>query len=158
MSEFIGEIVRDAESVFPPRPGGLIDSTRQQRAAGQLSQTADSPAAEVPYSAVRVRPETPDLGTARTVTLSAANPVLTLLTRDPQRRSAVILSVDNDVYITSDHGLALQAAGGATAEGCFYLPAGIGIPVDTQAQLWVAATTTAASSRVSVLISRDSNA
>lgn len=144
--------------MFPPRPGGMVDSARQAVTAAQDSPavTVANDNGPVTYAAVRVRPETPDLGTARTVTLSAANEVLPLFGRDAQRRGAVVLAVDNDVYIASDHGLAWQAAGGNAAEGVFYLPKGIPVPLDTQAQLWTACTTTATSSRVSVLITLDS--
>jgi len=150
----------DIEELFPPKPGGLVDSHRQAQAAAaeQLPDTVDNTDGPVGYAAVRVRPEPPDLGTARTITLSAANPVLQLLSQDPQRRSAVVVAVDNDIYIASDQGMAQQAAGGTSFEGVFYLQVGIGIPIDTQAQLWVAATTTATNSRVSLLITRDSNA
>lgn len=146
-----------SEELFPPRPGGLVDSAR--RAAGD--RDAQAPAVTVtdgprPYEAVRVRPETPDLGTARTITLSSANQVLQLLGQDSQRRSCVVLAVDNDVYLATDQGVAYQAAGGTSAEGAFYLPAGIAVPVDTQAQVFAACTTTGTSSRVSVLITKDS--
>lgn len=148
-----------SDELFPARPGGIVHSTRQQAAdaaAAAAAPTVASSDGPVPYTAVRVRPETPDLSTARTLTLSAANPVLTLVPHDPQRRQCVVIAVDNDVYISGDYGLALSISGGASAEGAFYLPAGIGIPVDTQAQLWVAATTLSVNSRVSVLITKDS--
>lgn len=143
--------------MFPPRPGGLVDTARKTAAAqAAVAETVENGNGPVIYAAVRVRPEAPDIGTARTITLSAVNPVLTLLGADRQRRSCVILAVDNDVYIATDKGLAIEAAGGNAAEGVFYLPAGIGIPVSSQAQYWAACTTTATSSRVSVLIDKDS--
>lgn len=143
---------------FPPRPGGLVDSHRKAQAAQTPApSTVTVPDGPVTYDAVRVRPEPPDLGTARTITLSEANPVLPLLGHDAQRRSAVVVAVDNDIYLATDQGLAQQASGTTTAEGAMYLPAGIAIPVDTQAQVWAACTTTATSSRVSVLITKDSS-
>lgn len=144
-----------SDELFPPRPGGLVDSARRQ-AAEPLPQTADTLAGPVPYTAVRVRPEPPGLGTARTVTLSSANPVLPLLGQDGQRRDCIVIAVDNDVWLATDQGLAQQVAGGGSAEGAFYLPAGIGLPLTFQGQLWTACTTTATSSRVSVLITKDS--
>lgn len=147
-----------SEELFPPRPGGLVDSARRTAAPAADSLEIEVPGTDgpVPYAAVRVRPEPPDLGTARTITLGPANPVLRLLGRDGQRRGAVVLAVDNDVYLSNDHGLARDVAGGTAAEGVFYLPAGIAVPVDFQGELWAACTTTATSSRVSVLVTKDS--
>lgn len=142
---------------FPPRPGGMVDTARKTAAAPQdAADTVADDNGPVAYSAVRVRPEPPDAGTARTITLSAASPVQRLLPQDAQRRSAVILAVDSDVYLSANQGAAEDAQGSTTATGVFYLPAGIAIPVNTQATLWAACTTTATSSRVSVLITRDS--
>lgn len=146
-----------ADELFPPRPGGRVDSARKAAAAQPAAaDTVENDNGPVTYAAVRVRPEPPDLGTARTITLSAVNKVTRLIGQDAQRRSCIVLAIDNDVYIASDEGLAQDAAGGTAAEGVFYLPAGIALPVDTQAKLWVACTTTATSSRVSVLITKDS--
>lgn len=145
-----------SDEQFPPAPGGMVDTARKAAAAQtELATTAETVDGPVPYSAVRVRTEPPDLGTARTVTLGAANPVLRLLSQDPQRRTAVVIAIDADVYISGSRDAASAAAGTGTAEGCFYLPAGIGIPVDNQAAFWVAATDTTISTRVSVLVSKD---
>lgn len=150
------------EELFPPKPGGMVDTARRQQAAeqDQLARYETILAGEAgpdghAYAAIRVRPEAPDSGTARTVTLSPAYQVARLLPADPQRRGAVVLAVDNDVYLTQSEGLARDVAGGSSALQAFYLPAGIGIPIANQGQYWVAATTAATSSRVSVLIDRD---
>lgn len=129
----------------------------------QLSTPAGSPADPVeaalpePAPAIPVRDEAPALAVARCVTLSASNPVKLALPQDPRRRSAVLLAVDNDVYIAASKELGEEAAnsGGATSEYAFYLPAGIGIPVVSKAALWAAVTTTSTSSRLSVLINKD---
>lgn len=146
-----------SDEQFPPTPGGMVDTARKQAAAvADLPVTVDNTDGPVDYSAVRVRSEPPDLGNARGLTLSSANPVLRLLGADRQRRTAVIIAVDADVYITSSKDAALAVAGNAAATGAFYLPAGIGIPLDNQAEYWVAATTVAAVTRVSILIGKDS--
>jgi len=142
--------------LFPPRPGGLVDSARRGDGQQQPAETVTVTDGPADYEAVRVRPEAPDIGTARTITLSAANTVLQLLGQDAQRRSAVALAVDNDVYLATDLGLAQQVAGGASAEGAFYLPKGIPMPIGSQGQYWAACTTSAANSRVSVLVNKDS--
>jgi hypothetical protein len=160
--EYVSLMGTDPEEMFPPVAGGAVDTVRRLRAAEQ--DQADANAAEqgapiygTPYSAVRVRPEAPDTGTARTVTLTAAYPVAQILAADPRRRSAVILAIDSDVYLTGSQGLAQDVAGSTQATQVFYLPAGIAVPVDNQGEYWVAATTTATNTRVSVMISRDSS-
>ena len=149
-------VIGDVEQVFRPRPGGKIDTARRNADREPL---ADEPVAQQDYL-VKGRPVAvdslaPETGNARTVTLSANNQALPLLPRDTTRRSAVVLAVDNDVYLSNDPGKAMAAAasGGANAEGVFYLPAGIGIPWQNTDQLWAAVTTTATSSRVSVMAS-----
>jgi hypothetical protein len=147
------------EELFPPKAGGMVDTARKRAQADQDQAAASLSGPEVEqsgYQAVRVRPEPPDAGIARTVTLSAANPVAQLLPRDESRRSAVILAVDNDVWFSYNQGTATDLAGTSGAGSAFYLPAGIGIPVLNTAQVWVSPTTLATSSRVSVSVDRDS--
>jgi hypothetical protein len=149
-------VLGDVEHVFAPRPGGKIDTARRN---AQREPLAGEPVAQQDYL-VKGRPVAvdalaPDTAIARTVTLGAANPVLPLLPRDSTRRSAVILAVDNDVYLTSDPGAAATAAAvdAASAQGVFYLPAGIAIPWQNTDRLFAAATTQATSSRISVIAS-----
>lgn len=145
-----------AEELHPPKPGGMVDTVRRQKQAEQ-DQAAAIPvvADEHGYPAVRVRLEQPAAGIARTITLSSANPSAQLLPRDLTRRSAVILAVDNDVWLSYSQGTAQDLSGTSGAGSAFYLPAGIAIPVDGQAQLWASPTTTATSSRVSVIVAKD---
>lgn len=117
--------------------------------------TGDENALPEPIPAINVRPETPALGTARCVTLSANNPWLMALPQDPMRRDAVLLAVDNDVYVTTSREVAMEIAGGNAGVDAFYLPAGIGIPFSAKCAYWVAATTTSTSSRVSVSVTKD---
>jgi hypothetical protein len=148
------------ESLFPPRPGGMVDTARRQLAAeaAHLEQLAGQQAEAEPFTmtAVPVRAEPPDIGTARTFTLTAAYPVAQLLGADRQRRVAIVMAVDNDVYLTGNEGTAHDVAGSATAGQAFYLPAKIAMPIADQGNYWIAATTTATATRVSVLTSRDS--
>lgn len=156
VKEVVGEAEHIAGAVFQPRPGGKIDTARRNADRDSL---ADEPVAQQDYlvkgKPVAVDSLAPDIGTARTVTLSANNPVLPLLPADTTRRSAVVLAVDNDVYLSNDPGQAQNAAasGAATAEGVFYLPAGIAVPWQNTGQLWAAVTTTGTSSRISVMAS-----
>lgn len=145
-------VVGETEAILRPRPGGKIEAARLQREAESL---ADEPVAQQDYL-VKGRPVAvdvlaPNTGIAVTVTLTANNPVLPLLPRDTTRRSAVVLAVDNPVYIAVDANLAKQAEGSATSTQAFYLPVGVPVPVSNTAELWASATTTESSSRVSVM-------
>lgn len=104
---------------------------------------------------VTVRDLAPELGTAQMVVLNANNTVREILPRDPNRRSAIVLAVDNDVFICSSREVASNVAGTTTATFGFYLPKGIVIPVANRGAFWAAATTTASNSRVSVLVNKD---
>jgi hypothetical protein len=145
-------VVGEVESVFKPRPGGKIEAARRNAERDSL---ADEPVAQQDYlmkgKPVAVDVLAPDIGVARTVTLTANNPVLPLLPRDTTRRGAVVLAVDNPVYIATDVNLAQQAVGSATSTQAFFLPVGVPVPVPYTAELWASATTTASSSRVSVI-------
>lgn len=108
------------------------------------------------YPPVATRAIAPALGGFATVALSAANPVRPLLPQDPHRRIAWVLAVDNPVVICTTLELAQQAAAdGATTVAGSVIPAGQGFPVYCRSACWVAATTIASASRVSVHSARD---
>jgi hypothetical protein len=151
----------DFETLFPPVRGGMVDTARQKAMAEQLQAERAIPLTHEDhgeYAAVRVRDEAPDLGTTRTIVLSSAQPWAQLLPRDDQRRSAIIVAVDNAVWWGFNEGpvqdLSAVAAGGGPA---FYLPAGTCIPILSRAAVWVSPSTTVSTSRVSVAIFRDSS-
>jgi hypothetical protein len=108
-----------------------------------------------PFPAIPVRDESPALGSAHAISLSAANPVKLALPQDPRRRRAVLLAVDNDVYVASSLENAQAAEGVTTSSAAFYLPKNVPLVVTTKAALWISATTTASASRVSVLAEKD---
>ncbi len=133
------------------------DSHLAKLGATAQQGTADPADEALPeaFPVIGVRDESPAQATARCVSLSANNPVRPLLPQDPRRRRAVILAVDNDVYVASSLELAQAVEGSTTASDAFYLSKGIPLPVTAKAALWVAATTTATASRVSVLVEKD---
>jgi hypothetical protein len=152
--DWIEDAVGEVEHVLKPRPGGKIDTAR--RMAEQHSQK-DLPVADtdtlIKGKPVAVDELLPENGLAGMVVLNAANPVLPLLPRDTTRRAAVLLAVDNDVYVSSSPSVAAAAAasGGTAFTGCSYLPAGIPVPWPSTAPLWCAPTTTATDSRITVM-------
>lgn len=127
----------------------------QAQIPGQLAFDPVEMALPEPLVAIPVRNETPAQGVGSCTVLSAANPVLPLLPRDPRRRHALVLAVDNDVYLASSLELAQGLAGAATGVSGFYLPKGIVVPVVNKAAWWAAATTTGSSSRISVMVDKD---
>lgn len=162
MSELISEVedwvedaVGEVEQVLKPRPGGKIDTARRM---AEQHPDKDLPVAGTD-TLIKGRPVAVDslqaeAGLATMVVLNAANPVLQLVPRDTTRRAAVLLAVDNDVYIATSpqQATAAAAAGGTTFAGVVgYLPAGIPVPWPSTAPLWAAPTTTATQSRITVL-------
>ena len=81
----------DFEELFPPVRGGAVEQARQKAAAEQAQAERAIPLTREDageYAAIRVRDDAPDLGIARTITLSASQPSAPVLPRDDQRRSA----------------------------------------------------------------------
>lgn len=142
--------------MFTPHPGSRLDATAQ--AAQQETPEVHAEIGTVsgrPEIIVPVADQLPALGRGYVVVLGAANPVLPLLPQDPKRRSAIVIAVDSAVYLASTRNDAQASAGGAGGMTACYLPAGVAIPVLNAAAWYAAATTLAAPSRVSVLISLD---
>lgn len=165
IQEAEGFLAHELERVFPPKPGGLIDRERKKRAReAAIRKERELEGSESPQTdlgrnrvkAVRTIVESGDLATAMTVTLGSLNQWSLLLPGDQHRRSAVVLAIDNDVYLTHDQGSAISVAGTSTGTQGFYLPAGIAVPVESTAPVYVAATTTTTNSRVSAMIYRES--
>lgn len=151
----LSELETDAEELFPPRPGGKVDTARKS-AAATLANSGTTTAPATPRLSIRVRPEAADTGTVRTVTLGVNNQVLRIVGRDSLRRSAHIIAVDNPVYLSGNLGVAQDAAAGEVTEGVGYIPVGMVVPVPSQAEMYIAATTTATPSRVTVIVAQDS--
>jgi len=107
------------------------------------------------FPAIAVRKEVPALNTARMVPLGANNLVLPLLPQDPRRHRAVILAIDNAVWVCNSEDIAWQVQGTTTTgTQAFYLPTSTPLEVKSQGALWVSSTTSS-TSRVSVLIEKD---
>jgi len=151
----------DPEELFPPIRGGAVDTARQRAMAEHQQAERAIPITREDsgeYAAIRVRDDAPDLGTARTIVLSSGNPSQQLLPRDDQRRSAIVVAVDNAVWWGFNEGPVQDLSGVSSGGGNgFYLPSGTCIPILSTAPVWVSATTTGSTSRVSVAIFRDSS-
>jgi hypothetical protein len=153
VEDWVEEGVGEVEHLVKPRPGGKIDTAR--RMAEQHSDK-DLPVADtdtlIKGKPVAVDELLPENGLAITVTLNSANPMLPLLPRDTTRRSATLLAIDNDVYISTSAtaATAAAAANSGTLAGVGYLPAGIAYPWASTAPVYAASTTTTGQSRITV--------
>lgn len=145
------------EEKFPPKPGGLVDSTRKQRAADEAQAGSLVPETEVPggYEAVRVSLTEADTYGAATYAIGPnLNPTLRVLGEDCNRRRAVIMTLDAAVVIATSRSQAddPRNAGNASGQsaGGFALPSGVPLELKGSGEVWVAAASTATTTRVSV--------
>lgn len=148
IGELVADAVADAEELFPPKPGGLVDRHRQrkaQEAAAAASREHEAEAVEQrAYKAVKVAPESPEVVSALTYTIAAGQSAL-VLPASPYRYRATVLvaTAAATVTLAKDSGAALGQTG-------FALPANVPLPVYSRAQLW-AFNGTASAVQVSVL-------
>ena len=150
--------VLDPEELFPPIPGGMVDTARK-RAAAEADQLAAfneaEPAPVKPRLDVPVNDHAAELARARTFSVSTTNgnPIVQLLGRDELRRNAVVMTLDQPVVISfsqiaaEDPQNAVNAAG-LPANG-FVLPVNVPVPLNTRANIWCTATSSTAT-RVSI--------
>lgn len=149
----------DAEELFPPKPGGMVDTVRKQKAAEQAQLDALAEAPVSPGSvkmAVAVNDHGAELARARTFSVSTANsnPVVELLGRDDRRRNAVIMTLDEPVVVSfakqaADDPRNEANAAGLSANG-FVLPVNVPVTIAYQGVIWCTATS-ATATRVSVM-------
>jgi hypothetical protein len=147
----------DAEDLFPPVPGGMVDTARRKAAADAAQLQELGPPADPRVKVdVPVMDKGAELGRARTYSLSTSsvvNPV-ELLGRDEDRRYAAIMTLDEPVVISFSEQAAQDSrnavnAAGLSANG-FVLPVGVLIPVSYTGVIWCTATSGTAT-RISVM-------
>jgi hypothetical protein len=145
------------DELFPPKPGGMVDTARKQAAAeaDQLQALGEAEPAGEPRFSVPVSDRGTELARARTFSVSTNNPApVELLGQDIDRRYAVIMTLDEPVVISfseqsaDDPRNAVNAAG-LSANG-FVLPVNVAIPVSYKGVIWCTATS-GTPSRVSVM-------
>lgn len=151
----------DFEELFPPVPGGMVDTVRRQHADAQAhtSKLGGLPSLESwsgRYAAIRVREMGAELARARTFAISTANnnPIVEALGQDINRKYAVIMTLDEPVVIAfsvqaADDPRNPVNAAGLEANG-FVLPVNVPVPFTYQGGIWLVATS-ATATRVSVM-------
>ena len=138
----------DPETLYPPRPGGMVESARAQAAAesDQLQKILDY----LPEPKVKIDVPVMDRGAefarARTFSIAtgANNSTIELLGEDIDRKYAVLMTLDEPIVISfseqaaDDPRNAVNAAG-LSANG-FVLPVNVAIPVSYKGVIWGVAT------------------
>jgi hypothetical protein len=133
----ITETVQEAEHViqeFLPRPGGMIERFRQERARREETEhereNTDARIEAASYKAVKVAQQSPEVFIAITYTILAGGsaPILPL---SPYRNRATILVITSaaTVILAKDNGNAISGTG-------FALPVGIPLILTTRAQVY----------------------
>lgn len=145
----MSEIPFDPESLFPPKPGGMVDTVRRQRQAeqDQLDQLAEQPDTAQPSKvAVPVADHGSDLARARTFSISTSNnnPIVELLGQDKDRRNATIMTLDEPIVLSFSQQAAEDPRNAANAAGLsangFVLPIGTPVMVNYQGIVYATAT------------------
>lgn len=151
-------IEEDAEHLFPPKPGGMVDTARRRMAdeAEQAAASAIAPlAAGNPKLEVPVMERGCELSRARTFSVSTgSNPVVEVLGRDDNRRYAVVMTLDQPVVMSFSEAAADDPRNAANTSGLsangFVLPVNVPVPVNGRGTIYVTATSSTAT-RVSVM-------
>jgi hypothetical protein len=143
----MSEIEAEIEELFPPRAGGMVDSARKARTAQQAPQQAAPEFDGSRYDPVKVQLRIPEVASASTVVVAAAagyNSTQRLTGEDGQRYWATVMTLDEPVVLCFSEAAAHDPrnagnSAGMTAGG-FALPVNTPLPIQTSAEIWVAAT------------------
>lgn len=173
MTDIIGEIeqgvkaiVCDAEELFPPKPGGMVDRHRKRKAAEAEAEAAGtaSDVAELGRNrvrAVRVALPAAEVATATTVTVNAtSDPVQKILGRSANRKRAVVTAVDAPVVLCYSLAAAADVQNAASAPGLrasgTILPVGVPYVIEHQGEVYAVAIAAAFQSPSGVAASQSS--
>lgn len=150
---------QNPEHLFPPKAGGMVDQARQRAAAEQTqAEAAAGVAATMPDNVkidVPVMERGTELARARTFSVvTGVNQAVELLGRDPNRRYAVLMTLDQPVVISFSEQAAKDSQNAVNAAGLpangFVLPVNVPVPVNSAAVIWCTATSSTPT-RVSVM-------
>ena len=116
MSDIVTAIEEDIEGVFQPKPGGIVDRHRQDKArreeAARERQNADERQEEHGYKSVKVTVLSPEVVATNTVVIPAGGTGM-VLPNSPYRSKATIIS-SVPIILAKD---ASSALGGTNAQG-----------------------------------------
>jgi hypothetical protein len=121
--------------VFHPKPGGMVDRHRQERARREAAeaeaQNVSERVEEQSYKAVKVAPESPEVVACNSVNVPAGGTAQVLPGSPYRYRVTLIASAT--VILGKDSSQALGGSG-------FPLPANVPLVLVTRSQLWAFAT------------------
>lgn len=117
--------------LFPPRPGGMVDTARKQAQAATEDAPAGVEVQDQGYAAIRVVSQAADTFAARSVNVGVGATAL-LLPEDRNRKRATIL-----VATATSTVVLSQSSGNADNGKGFVLPTGVPLPVEGKGMLYV---------------------
>jgi hypothetical protein len=134
MTDIVEEIIDEVEEVFKPRPGGMVDRHRQEKARREAAlkqdEQADERIEETSYRAIKTTQISPEITSTPSYNLAAGATQMILPLSEYRYRAVISASVS--VLLCKDNGSALSGIG-------FPIPANTPFPVYSRAQLWAAA-------------------
>lgn len=153
MAENIAEeILTDVEDMFHPRPGGIVDRHRKEKAlreaAEKQAENAAEPVHERSYRAIKVIQLSPEITRVNSVTVPS-NGTTQILPRNEYRYRAMIVA-SGTIVLAPNQSQALGQVG-------YSLPANTPMEIRSRAQLWAYATASATVSVYSENYSREEN-
>lgn len=146
-----------SEELFPPKPGGMVDSTRQAAQATPEVRQELTDFDGSAYDPVKVQLRQPEVASSGALVVSTGaggTAVLRVIGEDGQRYHAVVMTLDQPVVVCFSRTAAEDPrnagnVAGASAGG-FVLPVNVPLPLNGTSEVWVAATSSTAT-RVSFL-------
>lgn len=135
MSEnFAEQIIEDVEDLFHPKPGGIVDRHRQERArreaAEQEAENVSQRVEEASYKAVKVAVQSPEVFSPAVFTIGPGGDAQILpLSRYRSRATILVVTAASSIILAKDNGASLSANG-------LPLPTGIPFTVNGRGQLW----------------------
>jgi hypothetical protein len=131
MSDIVEEIVKEVEHEFTPKPGGMVDTFRKDRARREEAQrekeNVDEKVEEQSYKAVKTTQLSPDVTSINVVNIPAGGNAM-ILPNSPYRYRAIV-TASVTISLSKDQGQALGGIG-------FPIPANTPFPVFSRAQLY----------------------
>lgn len=136
---FIGEIVGDVEDLlgvddFQPKPGGIVDRHRKEKARREEAQrekeNADEPVEEAAFKSVKTMQLAPDTFSVNIITIPAGGTAQILpLSKYRYRATITVITAASTVFLAKDQGAALNGVG-------FPLATGLNLTLTGRGQLW----------------------
>jgi hypothetical protein len=138
MTDIVEEVIHEVEAEFKPKPGGLVDTFRKDKArreeANRERENADERVEENSYRAIKTTQISPDGFSVNVVNIPAGGNAM-LLPNSPYRYRAVVavITAAQTIIIAKDAGAALQGVGFPLIQGNNPLP------LFGRGQLWASA-------------------